>query len=485
MASLSYSAWSATCDTLHAHTQVLGKIAVDAGAAGAAAPARRAAADRARVGERAAAGARRLGALVVGLDLHAHEAFAEHSDGRSARVPLTPDRAVAEVTRELLGAVRGLGGADRDRPEAAGGAWTVPLDEDDEHATYDPAQVADVLRRRHAGRARARRVPRALPRPLHPGQRLVGLVRPRGQPLLRAARPSRPRTTSSCATRWTPRRSPSAGGPATRADGAAFYAYAHPAPEGFAGARPRPAAAHWDDGLGLYMLEWDDVVARRRPARHRARVRPLRLPARLRRLRLGPGPPRLRRGRPASRLRAYGNVMNWPRNDAGRRGVHAVVRVVELHWPLPPLVTDSSRSVPRSSCGEPESPKHSPEPVPTPLWFWLNRRLVLGEADHRRGAGAADAVELEGRRTRAVPDGDRPVADEIGGEELQRARGLEPVEFQPVRGSSDDGRDRLAARRRARPGRARPLLGRRAGPGGAGRHAPTTSPCRLATRPAS
>ena len=28
MTSLSYSAWSATCDTLHAHTQVLGKIAV-------------------------------------------------------------------------------------------------------------------------------------------------------------------------------------------------------------------------------------------------------------------------------------------------------------------------------------------------------------------------------------------------------------------------------------------------------------------------
>jgi hypothetical protein len=26
---LSYKAWSATCDTLHAHTQVLGKLAVE------------------------------------------------------------------------------------------------------------------------------------------------------------------------------------------------------------------------------------------------------------------------------------------------------------------------------------------------------------------------------------------------------------------------------------------------------------------------
>ena len=27
--SLSYEAWSATCDTLHAHTQVLGKLSVE------------------------------------------------------------------------------------------------------------------------------------------------------------------------------------------------------------------------------------------------------------------------------------------------------------------------------------------------------------------------------------------------------------------------------------------------------------------------
>ena len=82
-----------------------------------------------------------------------------------------------------------------------------------------------------------------------------------------------------------------------RHDGAAFFAYAHPAPDGYAGADLGPGA-RWDDGLGLYMLEWDDVIARRRSARHRARVRPRRLQARLRRLRLGPGPPRLRRGQP-------------------------------------------------------------------------------------------------------------------------------------------------------------------------------------------
>jgi hypothetical protein len=41
----------------------------------------------------------------------------------------------------------------------------------------------------------------------------------------------------------------------------AFFAFAHPAPEGFAGATLQPPAARWDAGLGEYVLEWDDVVA--------------------------------------------------------------------------------------------------------------------------------------------------------------------------------------------------------------------------------
>ena len=56
---------------------------------------------------------------------------------------------------------------------------------------------------------------------------------------------------------------------------AAFYAYAHPAPEGFAAATLAAAAARWDADLGEYVLDWDDVCAARRPARVRARVRSL------------------------------------------------------------------------------------------------------------------------------------------------------------------------------------------------------------------
>ena len=67
--------------------------------------------------------------------------------------------------------------------------------------------------------------------------------------------------TSSCATRGMRRRLRSAGGPATRATQAAFYAYAHPAPDGFELGHPDPDAARWEPALGEYILDWDDVCA--------------------------------------------------------------------------------------------------------------------------------------------------------------------------------------------------------------------------------
>ena len=42
---------------------------------------------------------------------------------------------------------------------------------------------------------------------------------------------------------------------------AAFYAYAHPAPEGFAQATLEPAAARWESELGEYVLDWDALAA--------------------------------------------------------------------------------------------------------------------------------------------------------------------------------------------------------------------------------
>src|SRR3954447_7465777 len=107
---ISYEAWSATCDTLHAHTQVLGELAATLAPPE---PQLQHAALRltARGWETAPLPAPDgSGAFVVALDLHSHQALAEHSDGRLRAVALTPDRPVGEVTRELLATVSDLAG---------------------------------------------------------------------------------------------------------------------------------------------------------------------------------------------------------------------------------------------------------------------------------------------------------------------------------------------------------------------------------------
>src|SRR4051795_8660316 len=130
---LDYPAWSATCDTLHAHTQVLGKLAAELAPAE---PQLQHAALRVT-----ARGWETLplpapdgsGALVVALDLRSHEAVAEHSDGRVRRVALARDRPVGEVTREVLAAVRALIGPVEINTIPQETPWTTPLDQDTEH----------------------------------------------------------------------------------------------------------------------------------------------------------------------------------------------------------------------------------------------------------------------------------------------------------------------------------------------------------------
>src|ERR1700727_3549955 len=127
---VSYETWTETCDTLHAHTQFLGKLAV---ALAPPEPQLQHAALRltARGWETAPLPAPDgSGALVVALDLRTHEAVIENSGGYVERVPLAPDRAVGEVTREVLAAVGRWAGAVEINMTPEEGSWTGPLDED-------------------------------------------------------------------------------------------------------------------------------------------------------------------------------------------------------------------------------------------------------------------------------------------------------------------------------------------------------------------
>jgi len=256
---MSYEPWRATCDTLHAHTQVLGKLAVELAPPE---PQLQHAALRltARGWETLPLPAPdRSGSLVVILDLRSHEAAIEHSGGRTIRVPLTPHRAVGAVTRDVLAAVRDLGGPVEIDPTPQEVPWRVPLDQDEEHAHYDAGQVADYF----AAATQAALVLAAYRAP----------YRGRATPVnawwgsfdlavsLFSGLPARPPSddfimrnamdAQEVAVGWWP-------GDA-RYGRAAFYAYAHPVPEGFADLTLAPSAAHWDSELGEYILDWDDV----------------------------------------------------------------------------------------------------------------------------------------------------------------------------------------------------------------------------------
>ena len=141
--------------------------------------------------------------------------------------------------------------------------WTVPLDADDEHATYDRQQVTDYFVA--AGRAaevltefRAPYRGRSTPVNAWWGSFDLAVSMFSGQP---AEPPSsdfimrNAMDAQEVAVGWWP------GDP--RHPVAAFYAYTHPAPAAFADGDGSigPAAAHWDGGLGEYILNWDDVRA--------------------------------------------------------------------------------------------------------------------------------------------------------------------------------------------------------------------------------
>ncbi len=258
---LCYEDWAATCDTLHAHTQVLGKLAV---ALAPREPELQHAALRltARGWETAPLPAPDgSGAFVTALDLHSHEAVVEHSAGRATRVALGPDRSVGAVTRELLAAIDGLAGAVSIDPTPQEVSWTVALDEDEEHASYEPEQVE----RYFAAATRAALVLAAFRAPF----------RGRSTPVnawwgsfdlavsLFSGLPAEPPSqdfimrnamdAQEVAIGWWPGDQ--------RYGRAAFYAYAHPAPDSFSSASIAPPAARWEGELGEYVLDWRDACA--------------------------------------------------------------------------------------------------------------------------------------------------------------------------------------------------------------------------------
>src|SRR5262245_17519947 len=257
--SLSYEAWSETCDVLHAHTQVLGKLAVVL-----APPEPQLQHAALRLTPRgwetgvlpAPDGS---GAIVAGLDLRTHEAFAEHTDGHEVRISLTPNRTVAEVTSELLEAVGRVAGEVTINPKPQEVPWATALDQDREHTTYEPDRVTTYLEAATQAAlvlAEFRAPFRGRVTPVNAWWGTFDLAvalfngkpaEPPGNGFIRR----NVGDAEQIEVGWWP------GDP--HYGRAAFYAFAHPAPPNFADAHLQPEAAHWDSDLGEFVLDWEEI----------------------------------------------------------------------------------------------------------------------------------------------------------------------------------------------------------------------------------
>jgi hypothetical protein len=256
---ISYEQWAATCDTLHAHTQVLGKLAVEL------APQQRELQHAAlRITPRGwetdpLPAPDESGLLLATLDLRTHESVVEHSDGREVRIALTPNRPVGEVTRELLEAVGRLGGPVTINAKPQEVTWTQPLNEDTEHATYDPDQVATYF----TAATQAAMVLTEFRAPFSGRSSPVNAWWGTFDMAVHffSGKPSQPPADDFISRNggdaeqielgWWP-------GDA-RHDGAAFFAFAFPTPDEYSQGELEPDAAHWDSELGEFILDWDDI----------------------------------------------------------------------------------------------------------------------------------------------------------------------------------------------------------------------------------
>ena len=159
----------------------------------------------------------------------------------------------------MLEAVERVAGRVEINPAPQEVPWEVPLTEDHEHATYDTEQVAtyfEAATQAALALAEFRAPFRGRKTPVNAWWGTFDLA-----VNLFSGRPADPPSddfimrngadAQQIAIGWWP-------GNADH-DGAAFFAYAYPATDGFGDADLGLAAARWDDQLGEYLLEWDEI----------------------------------------------------------------------------------------------------------------------------------------------------------------------------------------------------------------------------------
>jgi hypothetical protein len=202
----------------------------------------------------------------IRFDFLEHRLVIETSAGAVRTLPLEP-RAVADFHRDVLAALRSLGIPVRIWRMPVEVPDPIPFDEDRKHASYDPEYARRFWRalassHRVLQKFRSTFVGKASPVHFFWGSFDLALTLFSGRSAtpLDFAQPHMPKwvvreasTQEQAAFGFWP------GTVGTPFPEAAFYAYAHPAPDGFAKIKPRSAAARFPEAMGEWVLPYDAV----------------------------------------------------------------------------------------------------------------------------------------------------------------------------------------------------------------------------------
>jgi Family of unknown function (DUF5996) len=159
----------------------------------------------------------------------------------------------------VVRAVEGLAGAVEINPTPQEVPWTVPLDQDRQHATYEADRVKTYFEAATQAAlvlAEFRAPFRGRSTPVNAWWGTFDLA-----VNFFSGRPADPPSDDSImrnggdaqqvAIGWWP------GDP--NHERAAFFAFAYPTPDGFGDSDLSPVAARWDARLGEYVLDWEDI----------------------------------------------------------------------------------------------------------------------------------------------------------------------------------------------------------------------------------
>jgi hypothetical protein len=258
-----FSAWQATCDTLHMWVQIVGKIralkapklnhcwhvtlyVTSRGLTTSPIP------DRDRT-------------FQIDFDFIAHQLTIAVSNGETERFALTP-RSVASFYEEVMGRLRKLGIDAKINTMPAEVPNAIPCDKDQTHASYDAAAVSRFWRAlvtidQIFHEFRAGFIGKASPVHFFWGSFDLAVTRFSGR---RAPKhPSSPMLPDSIMQDAYSHEEYSCGfWPGNGGFGqAAFYAYAYPEPPGFSAAPALPKGASYNKELGEFILPYDAVRA--------------------------------------------------------------------------------------------------------------------------------------------------------------------------------------------------------------------------------